>query len=34
MAEELRKKLTDYVADAHDMEQSVLRSLDAMISTA
>jgi ferritin-like metal-binding protein YciE len=33
MAEELREKLTDYVEDAHAMEQSVLRSLDAMIST-
>jgi ferritin-like metal-binding protein YciE len=33
MAEELREKLTDYVEDAHAMEQGVLRSLDAMIST-
>jgi ferritin-like metal-binding protein YciE len=31
--EKLREKLADYVADAHAMEQSVLRSLDSMIST-
>jgi ferritin-like metal-binding protein YciE len=33
MADELREKLTDYLEDAHAMEQSVLRSLDSMIST-
>ena len=27
------EKLADYVEDAHAMEQSVLRSLDSMIST-
>jgi ferritin-like metal-binding protein YciE len=31
--EKLREKLADYVEDAHAMEQSVLRSLDSMIST-
>ena len=33
MADELRENLTDYVEDAHAMEQSVLRSLDSMIRT-
>jgi ferritin-like metal-binding protein YciE len=31
--EKLREKLADYVEDAHAMEQSILRSLDSMIST-
>jgi len=31
--DKLREKLADYVEDAHAMEQSVLRSLDSMIST-
>jgi ferritin-like metal-binding protein YciE len=31
--DKLREKLEDYVEDAHAMEQSVLRSLDSMIST-
>jgi ferritin-like metal-binding protein YciE len=31
--DKLRDKLADYVEDAHAMEQSVLRSLDSMIST-
>ena len=31
--EKLREKLVEYVEDAHAMEQSVLRSLDSMIST-
>lgn len=31
--EKLQEKLADYVEDAHAMEQSVLRSLDFMIST-
>jgi hypothetical protein len=31
--EKLREKLADYVEDAHAMEQSVLRSLNSMIST-
>ena len=31
--EKLREKLVEYVEDAHAMEQSVLRALDAMIST-
>jgi len=33
MADELRENLTDYVEDAHAMEQSVSRSLDSMIRT-
>src|SRR5918995_1351543 len=31
--DKLREKLADYLEDAHAMEQSVLRSLDSMIST-
>ena len=31
--EKLREKLADYAEDAHAMEQSVLRSLESMIST-
>jgi ferritin-like metal-binding protein YciE len=31
--DKLREKLTDYIDDAHAMEQSVLRMLDSMIST-
>jgi ferritin-like metal-binding protein YciE len=31
--DKLREKLVEYVEDAHAMEQSVLRSLDSMIST-
>jgi ferritin-like metal-binding protein YciE len=31
--DKLREKLVEYVEDAHAMEQSVLRSLDSMLST-